>query len=58
MPNLTVKWLPSMADVDPAAWNSLAAAHGNPMLFWEYLNLLEDSGCVSPTTGWTPNHFT
>lgn len=58
MPNLTVKWLPSMAAIDKDAWNLLAVPYGSPMLFWEYLNLLEKTGNVSPRTGWTPAHFT
>ncbi|TFG61603.1 MAG: GNAT family N-acetyltransferase, partial [Spirochaetales bacterium] len=58
MSSLETKWLPSMSAVGREAWNSLAVPAGNPMLLWEYLNLLETTGNVSPGTGWTPAHFT
>ena len=37
-------------------WNILAS-HGNPFLRHEFLAALECTGCVSPKTGWQPQHL-
>lgn len=42
-------------DVGAAQWNALAGA--NPFLRHEFLLALEESGCVSAATGWTPRHL-
>ena len=45
-----------MADVDAAAWNALAG-HAQPFLRHEFLLAVEESGCASRRTGWTPRHL-
>ncbi len=46
-----------LADLDARAWNALVG-DGSPFLEWEWLAALEESGCVSPATGWVPQHLT
>ena len=53
---LTITWHRSMAELDPGEWNALAA-DASPFLRWEWLNLLETSGSVTPETGWMPVHL-
>ena len=45
----------SMAELDATAWNRLAGDY--PFLRHEFLAALEETGCVSPATGWTPRHL-
>ena len=48
-----------IADIDEAAWDARAgqaSAAANPFLRHRFLRALEDSGCVTPRTGWTPHH--
>lgn len=44
--------------VDREEWNALADQFDTPLLDWEWLNLLEDSGCITERSGWLPNHMT
>jgi len=53
-PSLRV--LESLADIDPARWNALAA--GNPALQHAFLDSLHRSGCASAREGWAPNYLT
>ena len=50
------RFLKSIGDIDPAAWNALAGA-GQPFLRHEFLLALEESGCVTSRTGWAPRHL-
>jgi predicted N-acyltransferase len=50
------RFLDSIAQIDAAAWNSLAHA-GQPFLRHEFLLALETSGCAVPRTGWTARHL-
>jgi predicted N-acyltransferase len=68
-----VRVVPAMAEIDRAAWDACAnpavpplnggAAPGreetayNPFLSWDFLQALEESGCVSARTGWLPQHL-
>ena len=45
-----------MAEIGQAKWNALAQDEV-PFMRWEWLNLLETSGCVSRATGWLPAHL-
>jgi predicted N-acyltransferase len=49
--------LSGLSAVEPAAWDALAG-EGSPFLEWGWLASLEASGCVSPATGWLPQHLT
>jgi predicted N-acyltransferase len=49
-------FLDSVAEIDAASWNALAG-HRQPFLRHEFLLALEESGCTSPRTGWSPEHL-
>ena len=51
-----IRIIKSLAEVDAHEWNHLAG--NQPFLRHEYLIALENTGCVSPRTGWTPQHIT
>ena len=46
----------SIAEIDESAWNRLAG-DAYPFLRHEFFAAAENSGCVSPDTGWTPRHL-
>jgi predicted N-acyltransferase len=48
------RYLTGIRDVAAAQWNALAG--GNPFLRHEFLSALEDTGCASPSTGWSAQH--
>ncbi|MFG5778330.1 GNAT family N-acetyltransferase [Comamonas sp. J-3] len=52
--------LPSMAEVDAAAWDGLLAQQEQPTPFMRhaYLLALESSGSATAKTGWQPCHIT
>ena len=54
-PRLPVSFHSRIAEFDAPAWNALAGDY--PFLRHEFLNAMEETGCVSPTTGWTPRHL-
>jgi hypothetical protein len=49
----------SITDVPAPAWNALHAATpgANPFTRHEWLASLEESGCATPESGWTPHHL-
>lgn len=47
-----------LADVDRGEWNALVGDDGSPFLDWDWLHALEESGCATPATGWSPHHLT
>ncbi len=48
----------AIADIGRDVWDAAAAPSGNPFVSYDFLNILEESGCVSPRTGWRPCHLT
>ena len=50
------RFLNSIADIDAASWNALAGA-SQPFVSHEFLLALEQSGCATSRTGWTPRHL-
>jgi len=69
MSSLTARLVPSIAAVDPAAWDACAnppgiaeaAAEGeryNPFVAHGFLHALEASGSTGGRSGWTPAHVT
>ena len=44
-----------MAEIDQSDWDALVG-DGSPFLEWDWLDGLERTGCVSPETGWVPQH--
>jgi len=66
-PSFTARLVPSIADVDPAAWDACAnppglsedAAEGerfNPFVSYAFLHALEASKSTGGRSGWTPAH--
>lgn len=55
MPGITLH--PAIADIGRARWDGCASAYGNPFVSYDFLDILEESGCVSARTGWTPCHL-
>lgn len=54
----SIVWKNSLSGIDQSAWDDLAMPLRTPLLEWEWLRLLEDSGSVRPETGWLPYHLT
>ncbi len=54
----SVRWIDDISRVDKTAWNRLALPAETPFLEWDWLRLLETTGCAAPDTGWTPTHLT
>ncbi len=49
-----------IADIGKEAWDTCNGAAGyghNPFTSYDFLSALEESGCVSPRTGWAPQHL-
>ena len=55
MPAITLH--STIADLGRARWDRVAAASGNPFVSFDFLDILEESGCVAARTGWTPCHL-
>ena len=53
---LRIRQHESILDIDPAAWNVLAA--DSPFLRHEFLSALEHAGCVGQQTAWQPAYLT
>src|SRR5277367_590374 len=49
--------LRSIAEVEATEWNALVGSSAQPFLRHEFLLSLEESGCTTPQTGWTPEHL-
>ncbi|MGA0600397.1 GNAT family N-acetyltransferase [Caulobacter sp. KR2-114] len=48
-------------EIGRAAWDACAGApahHGNPFVAYDFLDILEESGCAVERTGWGPQHLT
>jgi uncharacterized protein len=52
---MSVEFIGSIDEVAPADWNALVGKRF-PFLRHEFLSAAEQSGCVSPETGWQPRH--
>jgi uncharacterized protein len=52
----TARFIQSISDIDAASWNGLAGP-SQPFLRHEFLLALEESGCVTPRTGWAAQHL-
>lgn len=50
-------WHSAIDEIPAESWNALTADLRTPLLEWEWLNQLEQSGSMSPDTGWIPTHM-
>ena len=57
MSTATIKISRSLEEIGAHEWNSLVPPD-MPTLSFEFLDALEQSGCVSRDTGWSPHHIT
>ena len=46
-----------IADIGREAWDACAGPLGDPFLSFDFLDALEESGCVAARTGWMPRHL-
>ena len=48
----------SIAELPREAWNALLDGQSTPFVDWRWLAAMEESGCASERSGWTPRHLT
>ena len=53
-----IEWTAKISDIGRQTWDALAAPLETPLLEYEWLRLLEESGSVRAETGWLPLHLT
>jgi len=59
-PTVTVQSVDGLDGVTRGDWDRLANPQGreyDPFLSWDFLEALEESGCVGGETGWMPRHL-
>ncbi len=54
--DITLKIVRKIADVAQRDWDALVD-NESPFLKWDWLDSLEQTGCVSESTGWLPHHL-
>lgn len=55
-----VRMIEGLGGMDREVWDRLANPAGavfDPFLSWDFLQALEESGCVGEETGWAPRHL-
>lgn len=45
-----------MTEVSREAWDALLGDNPSPFLRWDWLSLLEETGCAVESSGWVPHH--
>ncbi len=50
-------WIDHIRESSREEWNRLADQYDTPLLDWDWLRVLEDSGSVTPDHGWIPQHL-
>ena len=53
---LTARIIGKMGDVSREAWDALLGDNPSPFLRWDWLSLLEETGCAVEDSGWVPHH--
>ncbi|MFY8208138.1 MAG: peptidogalycan biosysnthesis protein, partial [Caulobacter sp.] len=48
----------AISEIGQDAWDACAASTGDPFVSYDFLSILEESGCVAARTGWAPQHLT
>jgi predicted N-acyltransferase len=46
-----------VSEVGRDAWDACARPGGNPFVFYDFLDVAEESGCAVERTGWGPQHL-
>ena len=60
MSDITLRAILTLSGIDRAAWDAIANPPGealDPFLSWDFLQALEESGCVGDAAGWSPRHI-
>jgi predicted N-acyltransferase len=52
----TVRIVRAIKEIPRADWDRLLD-HGSPFMKWDWLDALEQSGCIEEETGWLPHHL-
>lgn len=52
----TIRVARRIREIGSARWDGLLGA-GSPFLKWDWLDSLEQTGCVNESTGWLPHHL-
>lgn len=55
--NLVVQIVRSLSEVDRDVWNQFSDSKTSPFLDYDWLYILEQSGCVVANKGWDPVHL-
>lgn len=53
---IALRVMRQISEVERQRWDGLAG-NGSPFLKWDWLDSLEQSGCVNEETGWVPHHI-
>jgi predicted N-acyltransferase len=53
---ITIRIVRKAAEVERSGWDALIGG-GTPFMKWDWLDSLEQSGCVNEKTGWLPHHL-
>jgi predicted N-acyltransferase len=53
----TLRVLDRVRDVPRETWDALVGEESSPFVEWDWLDLLEETGCVGADTGWLPAHL-
>lgn len=53
---ITLRIVRKIAEVPQRDWDALVE-NGSPFLKWDWLDSLEQAGCVGESTGWVPHHL-
>ena len=51
------RWFDAIGECPKAQWSRLADQYDTPLLDWNWLRILEESGSVGPEEGWIPQHL-
>ncbi len=54
---IEVQICPDMGAIPREEWNALDGVSDSPFLSWEFLDVMERTGCVGGDSGWTPVHL-
>lgn len=57
MSGYSLRVLQRVGDIPKSKWNALVGDESSPFVEHEWLDALEESGCVGGSTGWSPLHL-
>ncbi|MBI4526454.1 MAG: GNAT family N-acetyltransferase [Deltaproteobacteria bacterium] len=57
VPEMRLRTLRRIREVSAADWDRLVLSQSSPFMKWEWLQMLEETGCVNERKGWLPHHI-